>query len=188
MKPFPDRFITPRLIIAPVGGSDSAALYRLLSDAEVLRYTDIRPHLTHAQTIELIEQWTTDKSTKYWSITPSSGGELTGILGLYHIEPYHRFASLQAILSKACWQKGIMSEAIRPVLGYAFQCLELHRVEAQVYAHHTASCNMLSGLGFRCEATLRENFLIEGIFRDSLLFSILSTEFRLEPEKQPCAE
>jgi ribosomal-protein-alanine N-acetyltransferase len=56
---------------------------------------------------------------------------------------------------RAYWQQGFASEAVRPVLAYAFDTLRLDRVVAFVHTGNQRSARLLERLGFRRHATRR---------------------------------
>jgi ribosomal-protein-alanine N-acetyltransferase len=72
--------------------------------------------------------------------------------------------------------KGIVSEALGAMLDYGFDRMNLHSVEAGVTPGNEASTRMLQRLGFRLEGHLRENFLTDRGFVDSLIYSMLRSD------------
>ena len=77
-------------------------------------------------------------------------------------------------LNKKYWRKGIMTSGIQALIDYSFTTLNLNRLEAQVFEFHTASIALFRKLKFTEEGILRKNFLIEGKFENSIMFSMLN--------------
>jgi ribosomal-protein-alanine N-acetyltransferase len=69
--------------------------------------------------------------------------------------------------------QGYMTEALQCMLRYAFDRLELHRVEAACLPHNTASEALLRKGGFRLEGHARKYLRIDGKWQDHLIFAIL---------------
>jgi Acetyltransferase (GNAT) domain len=69
-----------------------------------------------------------------------------------------------------------MSEAIRRVLQYAFNELNLHSVEARVDSENISSLKVLEKIGFAREGYLKECSFNKGQFRDNVIFSLLRGE------------
>jgi ribosomal-protein-alanine N-acetyltransferase len=71
--------------------------------------------------------------------------------------------------------QGYMSEALRAVIRYAFEELELHRIMANFMPENERSGNVLKGLGFTVEGYAREYLFIAGAFRDHVLTALTNT-------------
>ncbi|WP_237154566.1 GNAT family N-acetyltransferase [Oryzibacter oryziterrae] len=69
--------------------------------------------------------------------------------------------------------QGYMSEAVRLVLGYAYDDLQLHRVEAASRPENTRSIHLLEKAGFVREGYARSYLLIDGKWQDHVLFARL---------------
>ena len=67
-----------------------------------------------------------------------------------------------------------MNAAIRAVVRYAFEDLELHRVEAACQPDNMASRRVLEKAGFAQEGVARAYLKINGAWRDHLLFAIVN--------------
>lgn len=68
---------------------------------------------------------------------------------------------------------GYATEGVAAVLKYAFDELELNRVEAACMPHNRASIAVLEKSGFRREGLARRYLQINGAFQDHLLFARL---------------
>jgi ribosomal-protein-alanine N-acetyltransferase len=79
-----------------------------------------------------------------------------GTLGYWMGAPYAR--------------QGLMTAAVRAVVGFAFGGLRLHRIEAACIPANAASIRLLEKNGFVREGYAREYLCINGIWQDHLLF------------------
>lgn len=70
-----------------------------------------------------------------------------------------------------------MTEALKEVLFSFFAEFGFHRVEAQIHINNTQSIHFFEQFGFKYEGTLRQNFLLDGTFYDSRLYSMLFDEY-----------
>jgi ribosomal-protein-alanine N-acetyltransferase len=75
--------------------------------------------------------------------------------------------------------QGYMTAALRPLVGFAFGGLGLHRVEAACLPENTASHRLLLKSGFHEEGAARAYLKIDGRWRDHLLFGILASDIGL---------
>jgi [ribosomal protein S5]-alanine N-acetyltransferase len=74
--------------------------------------------------------------------------------------------------------RGYMSEAIQLVLSYAFDDLKLHRIEANIQPHNTASIALVKRAGFTKEGFSRRYLKIRGRWRDHERWAILAEDWR----------
>lgn len=76
-------------------------------------------------------------------------------------------------------RRGFMSDAVRAVVGYAFEDLRLHRIEAACLPFNYASIGVLERCGFDREGLARRYLKINGYWQDHLLFARINDDPRL---------
>ncbi len=69
---------------------------------------------------------------------------------------------------------GLTSDAVRAVVQFAFDTLNLHRVEAACLSSNQPSIRLLRRCGFTEEGYARRYLKINGIWQDHLLFAIVA--------------
>ena len=84
--------------------------------------------------------------------------------------------------------RGYMTEAVRAAIGFAFDTLHLHRVEAATMPSNTASIRVLERNGFRREGFARQLLKINGVWEDHLLHALLSSDVRGVGDAEVSAE
>jgi ribosomal-protein-alanine N-acetyltransferase len=70
--------------------------------------------------------------------------------------------------------KGLMQEALRAVLSFAFETLLLHRVMANHLPDNDRSAKTLASLGFESEGLAKDYLFLGGAWRDHVLTSKLN--------------
>ncbi|MET9852281.1 GNAT family protein [Streptomyces sp. NPDC006450] len=113
--------------------------------------------------------------------------DLVGTISISGIvrDPYHRgVLGYAAFLPYA--GRGYMSEGVALAVRYAFDQLDLHRVEADIQPGNTASLKLVRRLGFRKEGVSPGFIKIGGVWRDHERWAI-TREMRLPrvPHQQP---
>lgn len=76
------------------------------------------------------------------------------------------------------WGRGYATDAARTLVRFGFGTLDLHRISAAIGPENLASVAVAKRLGFSYEGRLRHHVFTNGAWRDSLLYSLLETEFR----------
>lgn len=178
-EPFPT-LATSRLTLRQPRTEDAADLFLLRSDPEVMRYIP-RPLATTVEDvvalIGMINDFTQKGERINWAMEWRETGEVIGLLGFVNIKPAHRRAEIGYSLARAWHRRGIMREAVRETLRFGFETLALHSIEAIVDAENVASARLLEDAGFRQEAYFREDFLWNGVFRNSIHYGLLRAEW-----------
>jgi ribosomal-protein-alanine N-acetyltransferase len=76
------------------------------------------------------------------------------------------------------WGNGYMYEALAKVINFGFNEFCLHSIEANVNPANASSIKLLEKLGFKKEAYFREDYLYNGKFLDTAIYSLLETDFQ----------
>jgi ribosomal-protein-alanine N-acetyltransferase len=104
--------------------------------------------------------------------------KVIGWCGFHTWHTSHFRAELGYVLnSEEHMRKGIMSEALTPVIEYGFNVMDLHRIEAFVAAGKSASLTLLEKHKFKKEGHLREHFFKDNKLEDSVLYALLKREY-----------
>lgn len=80
-------------------------------------------------------------------------------------------------LSREHWGKGLMTEALRAVIGESFRVLQLHRIEAMHFTDNPASGRVMEKCGMIHEGHMRERICCKGVFRDVEMWGILRKDW-----------
>lgn len=80
-------------------------------------------------------------------------------------------------LSSLHWGKGLMTEAARAVVNWAFQTYSFNRMFATCDPRNVGSWRVLEKLGMKREGQLRSHLKWNGEFRDQLYYGILRAEW-----------
>ncbi|MGI5325539.1 GNAT family N-acetyltransferase [Actinomadura nitritigenes] len=77
--------------------------------------------------------------------------------------------------------QGYMTEGLTLVVRYAFEQLQLHRLEAQIQPDNHASLKLVRKVGFRYEGCSPELLYIDGAWRDHERWAITNTMIDITP-------
>ena len=174
------RMDSERLVLRDYTLSDIDAEYEYNTDPELFKYMPFSSG-THEDTRNRIErtiekQKETPRTVYNMAVTLKSTQELIG--GFRISSESDIEGSIGYKLAKHHWGKGYATEAAIAVVDFGFNVLNLHRVYATVHPENVASIRVLEKVGMTLEGRLRENLLYDGVFGDSLIYSILEQEWK----------
>jgi len=81
------------------------------------------------------------------------------------------------VLGRKHWGAGYMLEAMRGLVRFAFEEMQLRRLEAEIDPRNAASAKLLERLGFVREGLLRQRWDLKGEVTDSGLYGLLRAEW-----------
>ncbi len=150
-------------------------------DAQFLRLYDARPALpkAEAELSKWLQEVQQAQDTFTFAIRPLDTDHLIGTVELDGILWPHGVGGLSiAIGDRANWGQGYGYEAAQLALAFAFDELNLHRVQATVFAYNERSIALFERVGFRREGVYREFLRRDGERHDMLLYGLLDREWR----------
>jgi len=177
---------TDRLVLRPFQLGDLDGLYEIHSDERNARwlYNEAR---TREQVEELLDRKIAGASIRAegeWlsaAVVLRGTGELVCDLSLLWASAAHKQGEIGFIAHPAHHGQGYTTEAVLPMLAFAFEVLGLHRVVGQLEARNVASARVLEKLGMRREAHLLENEWVKGEWQSELVYAMLAREWMSRP-------
>lgn len=175
---------TTRLHLRPFTEDDADALFALHSNASVMRYWDSPAWNARARSERFLarcRQLTDEGTGARVAIDRASDGAFVGWCALTEWNPDFRSASLGYCLDEVMWGHGYATEAAHALLRWAFDTLDVNRVQAEVDTRNAASARVLEKNGFVREGTLREECIVNGEVSDTWVFGLLRRDWRPSP-------
>jgi ribosomal-protein-alanine N-acetyltransferase len=109
----------------------------------------------------------------------NSAGKLIGAISADSFEPgsSHK-AEIGYWLAKPFWGCGIMTDAVRTYVDYAFHELGVVRLTAHTFEFNLASARVLEKNGFQLEGRLRKHLMKDGKLIDARFYGLLKEDLR----------
>jgi RimJ/RimL family protein N-acetyltransferase len=167
--------------LRPFTSTDADALFALHSSADVLRFWDAPPWSEHAQAERFIAacgRMAEEGSGARFAMERASDTAFIGWCALTRWNPEYCSASMGYCLDDAAWGHGYATEAGRALLQWAFDTLDLNRVQAETDTRNAASARVLEKIGFVREGTLREDCVVNGEVSDSWVYGLIRREWQ----------
>ena len=89
---------------------------------------------------------------------------------------YHRSAEVGFWLGETYWGRGIVTEALIAVTGYAFERFDVCRLHAQVYESNPASMRVFEKAGYTLEGRMKLAVTKDGRTMDQLVYATVRDE------------
>lgn len=171
------RLETDKIVLRePILPDDVDSMFRLRSDPQVNRYIDREVPIT-PDSVRLFLSALLVKIQQcevyYWMICLKPQSEPVGTICLWNLNQQDQRAELGFELFPQFQGKGIMSQSVRLVESFAFDTLQLHKLEAWVHPDNHPSIRLLEKSGFEREAYFREHVYVNGEFHDMAVYGKL---------------
>lgn len=161
----PDTF---RLAYDFLTGEELKELFGLADDASLEQ-----ERARYAQGIS-----TYNRSFVNFQIYLKENNELIGSCGFHTWYLPHARAEIGYALGNDLHKgKGIMKEAMKAVIDYGFNKMDLHRIEAFISPNNIPSLKLAQHFGFQQEGLLRQHYCKDQRMEDSAVFSLLKSEY-----------
>ena len=170
------------IILKPITTDLAQEMFQLRTNEAAMEYINKAKPESINDVLEMINGMQAEfmvKKTMAWAIINLEDNRLAGTVGYYRMLPEHFRAEIGYMLHPDFWGKGIMQKAITAVIGYGFDELQLHSIEARINPANEKSRRVLQKFGFVSEGNLRESFYFDGQFLDSEVFGLLVTAYRV---------
>ena len=152
-------------------------------DAGFLRLYDSRPAypMTEAELGKWLAAAAEDKSTFLFGVRALEGDDLLGYLELDGVDWQHGVCGMGLGFGlRANWGKGYGYEATQLGLSYAFDELNLHRIQVTVFSYNDRSLALVDKVGFQREGVFRERLQRDGQRHDMYLYGLLRREWEVQ--------
>jgi len=176
--------IEPGLALKPLESRDADALYQMIDQS--------RSHLrTYLPFIDLTESVNDTKRFVNTTVRDNAieqsfvsvimvDEQVAGLVGMNSINWQSKNAMLGYWLGEPFVRKGVMTKATRAIIDYAFNELDLNRVEIRAATTNKASRGVAEKLNFTQEGILREVEWVNGHFVDLVVYGMLKREWQMK--------
>ncbi len=150
-----DRVETERLVLRPFAEDDLDDLYEYAKDPEVGPRAGWQPHEDKLVSLEVLEGFI--ERGDVWALELKETGHVVGSLGLHKSNMRYGVQAVEVgyVLAREQWGRGLMTEAVRAALRYAFTVMKTGVAEVGHFTFNDRSRRVIEKTGFTYEGTLR---------------------------------
>lgn len=177
---------TQRLVLRPFALDDAEAMFfNWANDPQVTRFMLWSTHETIDTTRDILAEWV--PMYKYpdyyhWCITLNE--EPIGAIELFIRNERSCVGEIGYCIGQKWWKQGIMSEAAKAVVDFAFGTVGFNRIEAHHAVVNPGSGGVMKKCGMLYEGHMRQKYLsTRGVLEDCDFYAILKEDW--EKTQQP---
>ncbi|MFR5794331.1 MAG: GNAT family N-acetyltransferase [Christensenellales bacterium] len=155
----------PRLTLRRMTMKDAKDVFEYSRDADVARHVlwsaqkDIGEAKDYCR--YMTRRYRADEPSS-WGIVDKKTGHLVGTIGYMNYDMDNASVEIGYSLAKWMWNGGYMTEALRRVIDYTFDAMDINRIEAQHELDNPASGRVMEKCGMRKEGVLRQRLYNKG--------------------------
>jgi len=175
---FPD-LGTERLFLRQLELKDAEVILRLRSKPDMLTYIEMYKLITLDDAKEMItlnnKKFSEGKGL-IWGVEHKATKNLIGYLGYHTIVPKNFQAEVCYLILPEYWNQGLITEAMNCITSFAFNELNLNRLDSVIMYGNNNSVKVAINAGYKKEAHFRQNVYHDGKFYDYLVYAMIRSD------------
>ena len=176
-----ETIFTDRLILRPWSISDSSDLYEYAQSELVGPNAGWKPHKSEEESKEIINMFISNDDS--YAIVLKEKNKVIGGIGLHNRKPdvsleYLEQREIGYVLNPKYWGNGYVPEAVRALVKYGFEKMNLDLIWCGHYDFNNNSKRVNEKCGFKYKFTRKENLeRLDNIEVNALYYNILRSEY-----------
>ncbi|MBK8516429.1 MAG: GNAT family N-acetyltransferase [Saprospiraceae bacterium] len=153
--------------------TDAGSLVKYANNLNIAKYlTDLFPHpYSSDDAIKFITMVSSGNPVSVFAI--EIYGEASGGIGLHpQKDIFRNNAELGYWLAEPYWGQGIITRAIREMVKFGFENLDINRIYARPFGSNVGSQKVLEKAGFALEGRFLKTLIKMGEYEDELVYAV----------------
>ncbi|MNU77863.1 putative ribosomal N-acetyltransferase YdaF [compost metagenome] len=167
---------TERLIIRPASDQDIKDVHQLQSLPEITQFNTADIPKTIQETEAVLSAWISDPKNLVFAMETVDGSEFIGLIGIKLGREKYRNAEIWFKTHSRFWKQGLTTEAVKRIIRFGFEDLNLHRIEAGCAIGNTGSIRVLEKAGMFREGHTRQVLPLQTGWSDGYDYAILDSD------------
>ena len=170
------KIITGKSIyLRPLTEDDTDMVVRWRNSENVVNNFIYRTPLTRESHLKWFHERVETGEVVDFIITDKENDHPLGCVYLQHFDRVNNKAESGIFLGEPeAFGRGIGKEACRMIIEYGFNDLNLHKIVARALSYNEASVRTHEAAGFKKEALLKDDVLIDGKYYDVIFFGVVN--------------
>ena len=167
-----------QIYFSPIEMTDEPLLRKWINDPRVWSTVSFRPPINAQRETEWIENLGKSDTEFHFGIVVRDGDRLIGTCSLHTRGVHKHSASLGIAIGDIDSQnQGYGKEAMRLLVKFGFEEMNLNRIELCVFEHNARAIRVYESVGFLQEGRHRQASYRNGQYRDIYRYAILRQEY-----------
>ena len=173
------KLIGERIYLSPRNNEDVEIFTEWLNDFEITDYIARSGIVTTLDSEKKYLEENKNQSGATFVIVTLDTNKIIGTVSIENVDSIHRYGTLGIFIGdKEYLSKGYGTEAIKLILDYGFNYMNLHNIKLNVLAVNERALNCYKKCGFKEMGKIREARFINGKYYDVICMDILAEEFK----------
>ena len=173
---------TERLTLRMIQLQDAEQIFEMRSNGMVNRFIP-RPTMTEVESAKDLVTKTNNafdnKQAIGWAGLLRDNNEIIGTCGYNMIDWHNMRAELGGELTTTMWGKNIAIEAVKAIIKFGLEEINLHSIEAKVSPENRGAIYILESLGFEKEAHFKDRVYFNNQFSDMAVYTLIKGNEKL---------
>ena len=174
---------SPRLTLRLIKRSDLFSIHELHTVPEVDEFNTMGIPQNRAETESIVHAWIgahqLEEIRQYTlAIIEKASGDFIGIMGFNLVKAKYQRAEIWYKFYPRVWGQGLATEAVKTMLNFGFDELQLHRIEAGCAVGNVGFIRVLEKVGMTREGHCRQALPLKSGWSDNFEYAILASDKR----------
>jgi ribosomal-protein-alanine N-acetyltransferase len=166
---------TPRLTLREIRITDAPQIFAMRANGRVNQFIS-RPDMQQLEAAESLAERTIqafhNKMAIGWAGILRQNNEIIGTCGFNSIDGANMHAEIGGEMATEFWGKNIAIEAVKAILHFGLNTMNLHTIEAKVSPQNRSAIYVMEQLGFEKEAHYKNRIYYNNTFMDMAVYTL----------------
>jgi ribosomal-protein-alanine N-acetyltransferase len=171
---------TERLILRKLLYSDKKSIFSYAKNPIVAKHVLWNEHKSEFDTLEFLnivyEAYNNNRAAP-WGIQLKDSDGIIGTAGFVSFDEDKKKAEIGFVLSSEYWNQGLITEAVKRIIRFGFETMELKLIHSRCKPENSASCRVMEKCGFKFDGLMKSQMLIKGKAEDMKMYSLSEKAF-----------
>jgi len=167
--------MSTKISLRAIEKTDLDFLHRLYNNTAIMNYWFEEAYYSKAKLEENFEKQKKDSNCRRFIL--HTDNEKLGFVALYNIDFIHRKAEFAIMIDPRQQGKGYAIPATNHAKDYAFRTLNLNKLYLIADHENEKAIHIYEKAGFKQEAVLKDEFFVNGSYRNIVYMSIFQKEY-----------
>ncbi|KIL43310.1 GNAT family N-acetyltransferase [Jeotgalibacillus campisalis] len=164
--------------LRPIKKEDLTSILMATCNEEIRYLTGTTTHFTIDMLEAFYNNTVQDQTRHDFSICLKDKDVLIGDLSILEIDEENKKAGFRIALHQTeFFNKGYGTEALSLALKFAFDKLNLNRLQLEVFSHNLRAIKSYEKAGFKIEGRLRQSIFLNNEYSDEIVMGMLREEY-----------